>query len=74
MVTKNADVAQSKMSPGQIKQFANEVKSELGKVAWPEKKNTIGSTAVVVVLVMLISLYLGGVDLLLGSIVNAILR
>jgi preprotein translocase subunit SecE len=74
MVTKNADVAQSRMNLGQIKQFANEVKNELGKVAWPEKKHTIGSTAVVVVLVMLISIYLGGVDLLLGSIVSAILR
>jgi preprotein translocase subunit SecE len=74
MAAKNAETEQARMSIGQIKQFTGEVKNELGKVAWPEKKHTMRSTGVVVVLVIIISIYLGGVDLLLGSIVSAILR
>ncbi|MEW6500713.1 MAG: preprotein translocase subunit SecE, partial [Thermodesulfobacteriota bacterium] len=41
---------------------------------WPAKKQTMLSTVVVVVLVMLMSLYLGAVDLVLGKIIGLILR
>jgi preprotein translocase subunit SecE len=74
MAGKSLDAEESKYSIGQVKQFAKEVKTEIGKVVWPEKKHTIGSTATVVFLVFLMAIYLGGVDLLLGSIVSAILR
>ncbi|OGR01290.1 MAG: preprotein translocase subunit SecE [Deltaproteobacteria bacterium RIFOXYD12_FULL_50_9] len=57
-----------------IKQFAGDVKNEFDKVAWPDKKHTFGSTIVVVILVMIISFYLGGVDLLLGKLISFILR
>ncbi|MBU0728970.1 MAG: preprotein translocase subunit SecE [Proteobacteria bacterium] len=57
-----------------IRDFLTDVKSEWGKVAWPDKKHTMGSTVVVVILVMLISFYLGAVDLLLGKMVEFILR
>ncbi|MDA8165700.1 MAG: preprotein translocase subunit SecE [Desulfobacteraceae bacterium] len=63
----------SKFSPAQIKQFAGEVKTEFGKIGWPDKKHTMGSTVVVVVLVIIISFYLGAVDLVLGKIVSSIL-
>jgi preprotein translocase subunit SecE len=35
------------------------VKIELKKVTWPTRKQTLGSTAVVIVLVMIISVFLG---------------
>ncbi|MGV1098089.1 preprotein translocase subunit SecE [Thiovibrio sp. JS02] len=57
-----------------INEFATEVKTEFGKIVWPAKKQTIGSTAVVVVLVMIISFYLGAVDLVLGKIIGLVLR
>jgi preprotein translocase subunit SecE len=60
--------------PGRIKEFAAEVKNEFGKVVWPSKKQTVGTTAVVVVLVLIISFYLGAVDLLLGKLIGYILR
>lgn len=63
----------SKFSPAQVKRFYDEVKSEFGKIAWPARKHTMSSTIVVVVLVILISIYLGAVDLVLGKIVSSII-
>jgi preprotein translocase subunit SecE len=49
-------------------QFLREVKVELKKVTWPSRKQTMGSTLVVVIiLVMIISLFLGLVDMGLSS-------
>ena len=55
-------------------QFLREVKIELKKVAWPSRKQTIGSTAVVIVLVMLISLFLGVVDMGLSTLMRFVLN
>lgn len=55
-------------------QFYREVKIELKKVTWPTRKQTMGSTVVVVILVVIISLFLGLVDLGLSSLVRAVLR
>jgi preprotein translocase subunit SecE len=38
-------------------QFLREVKVELKKVTWPSRKQTLGSTAVVLVVVAIISLF-----------------
>jgi preprotein translocase subunit SecE len=57
-----------------VKEFATEVKNEFGKIVWPAKKQTVNTTAVVVVMVMIISFYLGAVDLLLGKIIGYVLR
>ena len=61
-------------SLSQIKKFINEVKVEATKIVWPERKVTIGLTAVVVILSAVASLYLGTVDLLLGKIVASLLN
>ena len=67
--------AESKQfSLARIKQFVNEVKAEFGKIVWPDKKVTMGSTGVVIVLVFIISIYLGAVDLLIGRLVSYILK
>jgi preprotein translocase subunit SecE len=55
-------------------QFLREVKVELKKVTWPSRKQTIGSTAVVIILVMIISLFLGLVDVGLSSLIRVILQ
>ena len=54
-------------------QFLKEVKVELKKVTWPSRKETIGSTSVVVVLVILISIFLGFVDLGLSQLIRILL-
>ena len=63
-----------KFSPARIKEFAGEVKSEFKKIVWPDRKVTMGSTGVVIVLVFLVSVYLGAVDLFIGKLVSYILR
>ena len=55
-------------------QFLREVKVELKKVTWPSRKQTIGSTAVVIALVMLISLFLGVVDFGISSLIRIVLQ
>ena len=55
-------------------QFLREVKVELKKVTWPSRKQTIGSTVVVVILAMIISLFLGVVDMGLSGLVRVILN
>ena len=54
-------------------QFLREVKVELSKVAWPTRKETIGTTAVVLVFVFIIAIFLGIVDMGLSSLVRLIL-
>lgn len=57
----------------QALQFLREVKVELKKVAWPSRKQTMGSTIVVIVLVLLVSFFLGVVDIGLSSLIKAVL-
>ncbi len=59
---------------GKAAQFLREVKVELKKVTWPSRKQTIGSTVVVIALVMLISMFLGAVDLGLSSLIRIVLQ
>jgi preprotein translocase subunit SecE len=54
-------------------QFFREVRFELEKVAWPTRKQTIGSTAVVLVFVFILALFLGVVDIGLSSLIRLIL-
>ncbi len=54
-------------------QFFREVKVELTKVTWPSKKQTIGSTAVVIVFVFVIAFFLGLVDIGLSNLIRLIL-
>lgn len=57
-----------------VQTFFNEVKSETKKVVWPEKKQTIASTAVVIVLVIIISSFLGLVDVGLKGLISLVLH
>jgi len=63
-----------KFSLETVKTFSTEVQNEFNKIAWPDKKHTMASTGVVVVLVMIISFYLASVDLVIGKLIGAVLR
>ncbi|AGF78578.1 preprotein translocase, SecE subunit [Desulfocapsa sulfexigens DSM 10523] len=61
-------------SPAQIRTFIDEVKVEFTKIVWPDKKTTMGLTGVVIVFSILASAYLGSVDMLLGKLIDSVLR
>ncbi|MFH1091973.1 MAG: preprotein translocase subunit SecE [Pseudomonadota bacterium] len=56
------------------RQFFREVRIELKKVTWPSRKETIASTSVVVVLVLLVAVYLGLVDMGLSRAIKYLLH
>jgi preprotein translocase subunit SecE len=53
--------------------FLQEVKVELGKVTWPVRKETVATAWIVVVIIVLISFYLGACDIVLTWIIRRIL-
>jgi preprotein translocase subunit SecE len=53
-------------------QFLRESRTELRKVKWPTKKELLASTAAVIVLVLVISIYLGFIDFGLIKIIKGI--
>jgi preprotein translocase subunit SecE len=53
-----------------LKKFFNEVKSELQKVTWPDRALTVGTTVVVLILVVVMSMFLGVVDISLAKIIQ----
>jgi len=57
-----------------VKDFVREVKIELKKVVFPTREELIGSTWVVIITVVMISLFLGIIDLGLTKMVAIALR
>ncbi len=53
-------------------EFIKEVKAELKKVTWPTRKETLSSTYIVLVVVVVASAFLGLVDGLLAWLVKEI--
>lgn len=79
--SRQKSLAKTKAEPGKFKgyidkglQFLREVKIELKKVVWPTRKQTIGSTVVVLILTIIIALFLGIIDMGLSSIVRMVLK
>jgi preprotein translocase subunit SecE len=58
---------------GNITQFIKDAKVELKKVTWPTPKQTMASTAVVIIIVFIVAIYLGLVDFALAKLVKFIL-
>ena len=55
------------------REYLEEVKGELKKVTWPTRKETLTTGLAVVVLVIIISIYLGVIDFGLSRLVKLIL-
>ncbi len=55
-------------------QFFRDVRSELRKVTFPTRKETLASTVVVILAVFVIAVYLGVVDFALSRVIGSILR
>ena len=56
------------------KQFLREVKTELTKVTWPSRKDTLSGTAIVLVTVFIIAIFLGVVDSGLSNLIKMLLK
>jgi preprotein translocase subunit SecE len=54
--------------------FVQEVWAELKKVHWPSRKETYAATAVVLVVIGIVALFLGTVDFALSQAIQVILR
>ena len=55
-------------------EFVREVAAEFRKVLWPSRQELINSTVVVITVTVVVSLFLGAVDVGLTRIVERILR
>jgi len=55
-------------------QFVKEAWQELKKVNWPSRKEALGGTGVVLILVILISIFLGLIDFGLSRLVRQIIH
>ena len=53
--------------------FVQEAWQELKKVYWPSRKETYAATAVVIIVVILVSVYLAAVDFVLTKAIQAML-
>ncbi len=56
-----------------VKTFLESVKLELNKVTWPTRKETVATTGVVLLIVFIISIYLGLCDLILSKLIRLVL-
>lgn len=57
-----------------VTKYFNDTVQELRKVAWPSKDELIGSTIVVVVMSLLVSIFVGVVDQVLSKLVNLLAK
>ncbi|WP_447973074.1 preprotein translocase subunit SecE [Nitrospira sp. Kam-Ns4a] len=56
-----------------VSEFLSDVRSELKKVSFPSKAETIGSTTVVIIFCIIMSLYLSVVDSFLVWLVSKVI-
>jgi preprotein translocase subunit SecE len=54
--------------------FLREVRGEIRKVTWPQKKEIIGSTVVVIISVGIMAIFLGLVDLVLQNLLTHVIK
>lgn len=56
-----------------IKEFLREFRVEMKKVTWPNRKEVAASTGVVLVVVLVVSFYLGFADFILSKLLRLML-
>jgi preprotein translocase subunit SecE len=60
------------VSENRLIKFMREVRIEMGKVTWPPRPELIQATTVVIVAVAIAAVYIGLLDLVWSSLVNAV--
>jgi preprotein translocase subunit SecE len=54
--------------------YFNDVGQELSKVSWPTREELFGSTAVVIVLCLILAVFIFGVDWILSNVMRVIFQ
>jgi len=62
-----------KLITEKITRFLKEAKGELKKVTWPSPRQTLASTSVVIIVVIIVSIYLGIVDFGVAKVIRLVL-
>ena len=57
-----------------ILKFLREVRAELEKVTWPGRQEVRAATLVIIVLVTLLSIFIGGVDIVIRRLMSLLFR
>lgn len=57
-----------------IKKFSQEVRVELAKVSWTNREELWGSTVVVILSVVFLTLFIGFCDLILSRTIQSLMR
>ncbi len=57
-----------------IVKFLKEVRAELKKVGWPGRRELIKLTLVVIVVTLVVSLYIGGLDLIFAKLMGILIK
>jgi len=57
-----------------IPQFLREVRTEMEKVSWPGRDEVRAATIVIIVLVILLAVFIGGVDFLVSRFLGLFFR
>jgi len=65
--------AVARRQPNVIRRYFNETIGELRKVSWPTRKEALNLTLVVLVVMVVMSLFLGALDFIYGQIFALIL-
>ena len=59
---------------GKVGNFFSESKQELGKVNWPTRQELIGSTALVIVVTLIMSGFIFVIDFVLAILMRLVIR
>ena len=57
-----------------VREFFHDVLVEFRKVSWPSRREVMGSTTVVIVVVLVLAVFLAVVDIALSRLVGFVLR
>ncbi len=57
-----------------ITNYFKSVRGEIARVSWPSRNEIISLTALILLLVVLVTLYISGVDAILGTLIKILVR
>ena len=69
-----ADRVEGKLMVKKVTKYFSEVSLELSKVSWPSREQLYGSVLVVVVLCVIISIFVFGIDTFLNRLITFIFK
>lgn len=65
-------LAQVQAWPARIKEYVDDLKSEMRRVTWPTRKQVQTTTVVVIITVFVFAAYFWGVDMVLGRAISRV--